>query len=92
MAEIDLRQARVDTGTADEDGRLAYSNESLVAILVRLSDECHGPEDRGRWHLECGFGPCTPLPALGAFESLDAAKAWITARVRESRKTGQSPS
>ena len=74
-----LRPIRVRTGSRDRDGRLALSDDELVAVLVRLDDEAHGA-DRGRWYLEAGFGPQIAM-STPMFRDLDEAEAWLTARV-----------
>ena len=54
-----LQAVTVETGSADEDGRLVFVNDRLLAILVRLERDDHvEPEFWGRWFLEAGFGPC----------------------------------
>ena len=82
---LTLRPVRVGTGTADEDGRLVFCGDKLVAVLVCLSDE-HGSM-AGRWFLEHGFGwldePCPPT-----FDGLDPACAWIARRL--GRQAGRS--
>ena len=42
---------RVNTGGPDEEGCLLFDNDdTLVAVLVRLSDQ-HDPEYAGKWLL-----------------------------------------
>ena len=51
------------------------SDGQLVAVLVRLADEMHD-DQRGRWFVEAGFGPCrTAVPPM--FGDLDEARAWV---------------
>lgn len=60
----------------EPDGRLAYADERLVAVLVRLSGLHDGAE--GRWFLEAGFGVLEG-PAHPTFATLDDAASWIKA-------------
>ncbi len=78
MSALTLRQVHVDTGGPDEDGRLVFAAEHLVAVLVRLSDQHDGIT--GQWFLEHGFGrlggPMQPI-----FLDLAAAETWIEDRL-----------
>jgi hypothetical protein len=74
--ELSLRPVPVATGCTDEAGFLVLANGRLVAVLVRLSDELHGPELAGSWFVEAGFGPCSP-GGERVFATLNAAEAWI---------------
>jgi predicted metal-dependent phosphoesterase TrpH len=70
---VKVRPVELDTGSADHEGVLVFDeSESLVAILVRLSD-LHG-ERAGDWRFEYG-------PAFRGhpkdFTSLDQAVTWI---------------
>jgi hypothetical protein len=67
----------IATSSADRDGRLAFINEELVAILIRLEEESHGDE-RGSWIVETGYGRCEGKARV--FPTLDAAGEWIRAR------------
>jgi hypothetical protein len=74
MATISIRRIRVDTLSADEDGRLIILQGRLIGVLVRLESEEQGPL-RGRWSLEAGFGPLSserPEP----FADLSGAREW----------------
>jgi hypothetical protein len=42
----------------DTDGNLILSDGQLTAVTVRLDGESHGPEHKGLWNLEPGFGKC----------------------------------
>jgi hypothetical protein len=67
----------VDTNAPDEEGRLVFANDRLVAVLVRLSEE-HGRK-AGRWYLEQGFGKLEGLvPPI--FTDLDEAQDWLAQR------------
>ncbi|MFC0410095.1 hypothetical protein [Roseomonas elaeocarpi] len=76
----DLRPVRVDTGSSDEEGRLVFVADRLVAVLVQLSDQ-HG-EMAGHWFLEHGFGGVGG-PKRPTFASLQAAEHWICHRLGE---------
>lgn len=58
----------------DEDGLLVFTEDRLVAVLVRLSD--HHGELAGRWFLEVGFGGLT-APGDQTFPNIEAARAYI---------------
>ena len=78
---ITLQPTPVITGSDDREGCLVLADYRLVAVLVLLADEMHGPE-RGRWFVEAGFGPCrTEAPPV--FDDLDAARAWVRRRVSD---------
>ncbi|MHB2206323.1 hypothetical protein [Methylobacterium sp. CM6257] len=83
MVEITLQSVQIGTQCADTEGRLAFANGKLVAVLVRLSDELHGSDGRaGYWCLEAGFGACEARPLSVHFDTLEAASAWLTSRMR----------
>lgn len=70
---------KVATGSADEEGRLAFHDGRLIAVLVRLDDADHGAE-RGQWSLEAGFdGVDSAAPPL--FPTLAEAGSWIEAQI-----------
>lgn len=71
-----LRAVRVNTKSADKEGRLVLAGGELVAVLVRLDGREHG-KLCGCWLLEAGFGPCAAVPAK-VFAGLEDAKEWIT--------------
>ena len=69
-----LQPVQVATRSDDTESQLVFSDDFLVAVLVRLSEQHE--EDAGRWFLEAGFGPVDPLfPPL--FADLDEAQGWI---------------
>lgn len=74
-----LQPVRVDTGGADEDGRLVFRDGKLAAVLVRLSDG-HG-DAAGRWFLERGFGRLD-VPWHPSFDGVGAALDWVRERSR----------
>ena len=63
-------------GVEDGEGRLAFWDDRLVAVLVRL-DGGHGAEE-GQWFVEKAFGPLdnTSHPI---FTTLDTASNWLEA-------------
>lgn len=71
---LELRTVRVDTGGPDEEGRLVFVADRLVAVLVQLSDQHE--DATGQWFLEHGFGRLNK-PSLPVFADLDAAQRWI---------------
>lgn len=72
---MDFKPVKVATGSADEEGRLVFHQEKLIAVLVRLDDAGHGPVI-GQWSLEAGFnGVDSTKPPL--FANLDAAERWL---------------
>ncbi|BDL41782.1 hypothetical protein [Methylorubrum sp. GM97] len=73
-----LQPVQVATGSTDTDSHLVFSDDFLVAVLVRLSDG-HG-ETAGMWFLEAGFGP-VDHPAAPIFADLDHAQGWIEQRL-----------
>lgn len=77
--ELTLQPVRVATGEGGQ-GQLVFHREQLVAVLVRLSS-LHG-EFEGHWFLEAGFGPLS-TPESPSFAELDAALAWIKARLAD---------
>jgi len=72
---IEFKPVKVETGSADEDGRLVLHDGRLIAVLVMLEDPDHGPAV-GQWSLEAGFnGIDSPKPPL--FANLAAAERWL---------------
>ena len=76
---ITMQSAPVMTGSNDREGRLIFSDDALVAVIVCLSMDQH-EHIRGKWFLEAGFGPCHHPCAL--FDSPDDAAAWVRGRLR----------
>lgn len=62
----------------DNEGQLVFADGRLVALLVRLS-QLH-EDAAGRWFLEVGF-EALDYPSAIDFPDLDAALAWIEARL-----------
>ena len=75
--DLTLTPVRVGTGTEDEDGRLVFAGDRLVAVLVRLAEE---HDEAGHWFLEHGFGKLD-VPVPPTFSDLQAAETWILARL-----------
>ena len=89
MKYLVFEPIRVETGSADEDGRLVLADGKLVAVLVRLSNKHEQPELRSAWFLEVGFGSW-----LGnrheVFATLEDAEAWIDPGTRPAQ-SGNPP-
>jgi hypothetical protein len=76
--KLGFQPVTVETNAPDEEGRLVFANNRLVAVLVRLSHE-HGRK-AGRWYLEHGFGKLEGLVAP-IFADLDEAQDWVAQRI-----------
>jgi hypothetical protein len=85
---LTLQPVRVETGSNDQEGCLVFSDERLVAVLVRLSDQ--HDDLAGHWYYEHGFGPFDG-PAHPVFGSLDAAQAWIEQRRQQASRPPLPP-
>ena len=72
-----LQPVRVATGS-DEEGMLVFSEDRLVAVLVRLSDTHE--EIAGHWFLETGYGPLSG-PDHPTFPDAVGAQVWISRRL-----------
>ncbi|AWN39547.1 hypothetical protein [Methylobacterium durans] len=82
MVNITLQQVVIGTQSPDAEGRLAYADGKLVAVLVRLSDELHAADGlAGQWCVEAGFGACDVGVLSVQFPGLEAARNWIAERV-----------
>ena len=82
---LTLEPVRVATGADDEEGRLVFAGERLVAVLVRLSAQHQ--ELAGHWFFEAGFGRLDG-PLHPAFEELSEAQAWIAQRLAATGQAG----
>ena len=72
-----LQPVRVGNGSDDQNGRLVFKDDALVALLVRLSG--NHDEDAGKWFLEAEFGrDCLEPAAL--CDDLERAQAWFARR------------
>lgn len=60
--------------SGQSEGRLAFVDDALVAVLVKL-DGSHG-ELKGRWYAEAAFNSLERMDEA-TFETLDEAAAWI---------------
>ena len=74
MTKLTTESVRVATTMGPKDGLLVFCNSVLIAVLTHLSSAVHG-ENRGRWFLETGFGPCSDAGEQ-LFDSSDDALAW----------------
>ncbi len=74
---ITLKPVRIETGSPDEDGRLVFADDRLVAVLVRLSDQ---HEEAGKWFLEAAFGRAESGDHP-VFADLEDASGWLAGRL-----------
>ncbi len=73
-----LQPVRVSTGF-DEEGMMVLDSENrLVAVLVRLSDD--NEVASGQWYFEAGFGRLDGGDHP-TFSNLDMAQDWISQRL-----------
>ena len=77
IPDLTLAPVRVGTAAADEDGRLVFAGDLLVAVLVRLTE---GHDEAGYWFLEHGFGRLD-VPVPPTFSDLQTAENWIAGRL-----------
>ena len=66
---------RIRTNSADDNALILLSGGELVAILVELTDACHGDE-RGKWTVEAIFGLESRAP--DSFASAGDAADWVS--------------
>ncbi|SEM97421.1 hypothetical protein SAMN05192583_1718 [Sphingomonas gellani] len=78
MSTLSVTRIKVAVDLGDADGLLVMHEGALVAVLVCLDDDFYGSE-RGRWHLEAGFGRCGA--SVPTFETIAAALRWIADRL-----------
>lgn len=78
MTRLTFIPVEVATGCEDKGGMLAYVDDQLCAVLVRLDEQLHGSAG-GRWNIEAGFGMCDGQP--NSFPSLAEAARWIARRM-----------
>jgi hypothetical protein len=76
-----FREVSVLASHDDRHARLAFVDDMLAAVIVRLDDEAHG-DLVGTWFLEAGFGCCADAMLRRPFATLDAARVWIAERYR----------
>jgi hypothetical protein len=75
--DISFRPIRVLIDGHDSEGNLILADGDLAAVIVRLDGEHHGPEHKGLWHLEAGFGHCDVRVAPSVFTTPEEAGAWV---------------
>ena len=68
---LTIQPVRLGTGDGEEEGRLVFANDRLVAVLVHLSQQYD--DLAGLWYLEAGFGPLDG-PEHPTFRDLDAGR------------------
>ena len=75
---ISLQPMRVLIDGHDSEGYLVLADDQLAAVIVRLDGEAHDEAQKGLWHLEAGFGKCTP-PPYGAppWATPEEAGLWV---------------
>ena len=78
MAMLSTSSIRVAVDGGDSEGLLVLADQALVAVLVCL-EEAFYEQERGRWHLEAGFGHCATRPLT--FPALESALRWIAGRL-----------
>jgi hypothetical protein len=74
--DISSQPMRVLIDGHDSEGRLILANGDLAAVIVRLDNNGHDPENKGRWNLEAGFGKCNIRDAPLSMTP-DEAGAWV---------------
>lgn len=80
--EVTFQPVRILLGD-DADGRLVFAADTLVGVLVCLS-ELHG-EQAGTWFLEAGFGRLDGAKHP-VFPHLQAAQTWVADRLRNEQR------
>jgi hypothetical protein len=75
--DISFQPMRVLIDGHDSQGNLVLADNQLAAVIVRLDAEHHGPEHKGLWHLEAGFGHCDVRIAPPPFTTPEKAGAWV---------------
>ena len=80
---ISFQPMRVLIDGHDGEGRLVLADDQLAAVIVRLDGEAHDLAQKGLWHLEAGFGKCTP-PMDGAplWKTPEQAGIWVGDQLR----------
>ncbi|MGF3022905.1 hypothetical protein ACQVP2_08755 [Methylobacterium aquaticum] len=72
---------RIETGSADCEGRLVYRDGRLIGVLTQLDPLLHEDLGVGRhWYLEAVFGRAAAAPQPRPFPSLDEALTWLERR------------
>ena len=80
MSRTSAYKVRINTLSADSNAIILLADGAMIAVLVELSDEGHGP-DQGKWALEAAFAiEAERVPSM--FVSADEAAEWISTHVR----------
>jgi hypothetical protein len=87
---IVLRPIDIATCSADGEGQLVFVDDRLAGVLVRLQDDMHADELRGRWFLEAAFGALAET-VQPTFATPDEAAAWVR-QIWPSRGAGEPAS
>ena len=81
---LHLQPVQVATNSSDNHGLLVFYNDSLVAVLVQLSDDHE--DDAGKWFLEVSFGRLVTMdPPI--FADLDDANIWIERQLSKNTRS-----
>ena len=83
---VRLESVRLN-GVEDGEGLLAYCDDTLVAVFVRLGAD--QGEYAGAWFVEKGFG-FLDRPQHPLFETAEAAEAWLRSELAD-RAGGPTP-
>jgi hypothetical protein len=75
--DISFQPMRVLIDGHDSEGRLVLVDDQLVAVIVRLDGQNHGPKQRGLWHVEATFGMYNVPRPLPLFKTPEGARAWV---------------
>lgn len=76
--KLRTEEVRLGNSGTDEDGRLVYAEDCLVAVLARLGS-IHG-EEAGQWFVETAYGRTARLN-YSVFPDLGTALAGIEAEL-----------
>ena len=79
MPRTSAYSLNLGTDSKDKDAIILLVYGALVAILVELSDECHGVS-QGNWTIEALFGLHNDR-APDSFPSRESAAAWVSSNI-----------
>ena len=80
---ISFQSMRVLIDGHDSEGRLVLADDQLAAVIVRLDGEAHDLAQKGLWHLEAGFGKCTPpMDVAPLWNTPEEAGVWVGDQLR----------
>ncbi len=79
MSRTSAYKVHINTLSADANAVILLSDGAMVAVLVELSDEGHGP-DQGKWAIEAAFAiEAERVPSM--FVSAVEAADWISTHI-----------